>query len=125
MRWTLLPLGLVLAACALFLRSYTLPPAPDRRGGTTLLLTWPNRPAFGTTALVLSVLAVLTNLVVGDDDLWLDVADVVWAGEQIPDARVTVLEGIGHYPMEELDGFAGIVDGWLTELAAHRAGANA
>ncbi|GJE10113.1 MULTISPECIES: hypothetical protein [Methylobacterium] len=48
MRWTLLPLGLVLAACALFLRSYTLPPAPDRRGGTTLLLTWPNRPAFGS-----------------------------------------------------------------------------
>jgi hypothetical protein len=39
---------LVLLACALFLRSYTLPPAPDRRGGTTILLTWPNRPAFGS-----------------------------------------------------------------------------
>ena len=48
MRKTLIPLGLVLAVGALFLRSYTLPPAPDRRGGTTLLLTWPNRPAFGS-----------------------------------------------------------------------------
>jgi hypothetical protein len=48
MRWTWIPLGLVLAVCALFLRSYTLPPAPDRRGGTTLLLTWPDRPVFGS-----------------------------------------------------------------------------
>lgn len=39
---------LILLAGALFLRSYTLPPAPDRRGGTTILLTWPNRPAFGS-----------------------------------------------------------------------------
>ncbi len=48
MRMTLILPALALAACALFLRSYTLPPAPDRRGGTTLLLTWPNRPAFGS-----------------------------------------------------------------------------
>ncbi|MCJ2072107.1 hypothetical protein MKK75_25460 [Methylobacterium sp. J-030] len=47
LRALILP-GLVLLACALFLRSYTLPPAPDRRGGTTLLLTWPNRPIFGS-----------------------------------------------------------------------------
>ncbi|MDP4005848.1 hypothetical protein [Methylobacterium sp. NEAU K] len=48
MRTALILPGLVLLACALFLRSYTLPPAPDRRGGTTLLLTWPNHPAFGS-----------------------------------------------------------------------------
>jgi hypothetical protein len=48
MRKALILPGLVLLACALFLRSYTLPPAPDRRGGTTILLTWPNRPAFGS-----------------------------------------------------------------------------
>ncbi|WCS24414.1 hypothetical protein LOK46_25305 [Methylobacterium sp. NMS14P] len=48
MRTALILPVLLLAACALFLRSYTLPPAPDRRGGTTLLLTWPNRPAFGS-----------------------------------------------------------------------------
>ena len=47
MRVLILP-GLLLLVCGLFLRSYTLPPAPDRRGGTTLLLTWPNRPIFGS-----------------------------------------------------------------------------
>lgn len=65
------------------------------------------------------------HLVVGADDLWLDPADVRHAADRIPDARYTLLDGIGHYPMEELDGFAGIVDGWLTELAAHRTGASA
>ncbi|MCJ2137732.1 hypothetical protein MKK69_27430 [Methylobacterium sp. J-026] len=48
MRTALILPALVLAACALFLRSYTLPPAPDRRGGTTLLLSWPDRPVFGS-----------------------------------------------------------------------------
>jgi hypothetical protein len=32
----------------LFVRSYTVPPAPDRRGGTTVSLAWPNRPLFGS-----------------------------------------------------------------------------
>lgn len=36
------------AVCGLFVRSYTLPPAPDRRGGTTLMLAAPNRPLFGS-----------------------------------------------------------------------------
>lgn len=48
MRAAGLALALLIAACALFLRSYTVPPAPDRRGGTTLALTWPNRPLFGS-----------------------------------------------------------------------------
>lgn len=48
MRAALLALALVLAVCALFLRSYTVPPAPDRRGGTTVSLTWPNRPFLGS-----------------------------------------------------------------------------
>ena len=36
------------AACGLFVRTYTLPPAPDRRGGTTLMLAAPNRPLLGS-----------------------------------------------------------------------------
>lgn len=44
----LLALGVLLLFCGLFLRSYSLPPAPDRQGGTTLSLTWPNRPLFGS-----------------------------------------------------------------------------
>ena len=45
---TLLLPALVVVFAALFVRSYSLPPAPDRRGGTTILLTYPNRPFFGS-----------------------------------------------------------------------------
>lgn len=44
----LVSLGLMLAFAGLFLRSYTLPPAPDRQGGTTLALAYPNRALFGS-----------------------------------------------------------------------------
>ena len=36
----------LLILAGLFVRSYTLPPAPDRPGGTTLMLDWPDRPLF-------------------------------------------------------------------------------
>ncbi|TXM72241.1 hypothetical protein FV226_12720 [Methylobacterium sp. WL12] len=48
MRRALLVLALVVLLPALFVRSYSLPPAPDRRGGTTILLSVPNRPLFGS-----------------------------------------------------------------------------
>lgn len=41
-------LVMLLGFAALFLRSYTVPPAPDRRGGTVISLAWPNRPVFGS-----------------------------------------------------------------------------
>lgn len=44
----LLAFGLPLLFVALFVRSYTLPPAPDRQGGTVVSLTYPNRPLFGS-----------------------------------------------------------------------------
>ena len=47
MRVLILP-ALVLGFVALFVRSYTVPPAPDRRGGTVIALAWPNRPLFGS-----------------------------------------------------------------------------
>ena len=43
-----LALALLIAFAALFVRSYTVPPAPDRRGGTVIALAWPNRPLFGS-----------------------------------------------------------------------------
>ncbi|MDN5914077.1 MAG: alpha/beta hydrolase [Pseudonocardia sp.] len=58
------------------------------------------------------------HLVVGRDDLWLDPDAVRWAAGEIPGARCTVLEGIGHYPMEEIEAFDAVLDGWLRELAA-------
>lgn len=57
------------------------------------------------------------HLVVGSDDLWLDPDDVRWAAGRIRGARVSVLDGVGHYPMEELPDFAAVLDGWLQELA--------
>lgn len=58
------------------------------------------------------------HLVAGEDDLWVDPAKVRSTASQIPGARCTVLPGIGHYPMEELVGFADVLHGWLGELAA-------
>jgi pimeloyl-ACP methyl ester carboxylesterase len=55
------------------------------------------------------------RLAVGTDDLWVDVERVRWAAGRIPGARLTVLDGVGHYPMEEIDGFAGVLAGWLAE----------
>jgi pimeloyl-ACP methyl ester carboxylesterase len=57
------------------------------------------------------------HLVVGEDDLWLDAENVKRTAQSIPGARFTLLEGIGHYPMEELDDAAQRIDAWLTELA--------
>lgn len=57
------------------------------------------------------------HLVAGADDLWLDLGRVRWAAGRIPGARCTVLDGVGHYPMEEIPGFAAVLDGWLRELA--------
>ncbi|WP_375465438.1 hypothetical protein [uncultured Methylobacterium sp.] len=48
MRAALVVSGVILLFCALFLRSYSLPPAPDRAGGTTIVLTLPNRPLLGS-----------------------------------------------------------------------------
>ncbi|AWN43506.1 hypothetical protein [Methylobacterium durans] len=48
MRLALALVGAALLFCALFVRSYTVPPAPDRRGGTTVSLALPNRPLFGS-----------------------------------------------------------------------------
>ncbi|WP_214104167.1 alpha/beta fold hydrolase [Acrocarpospora catenulata] len=60
------------------------------------------------------------HLVVGGDDLWVDPADVQATARLIPDARYTLLDGIGHYPMEELDGFGETLHGWLKDLGDRR-----
>lgn len=64
----------------------------------------------------LDTVACPVHLVAGSDDLWVDPADVARTGERIPRAEVTVLDGIGHYPMEEIDGFADVLHGWLKGL---------
>lgn len=56
------------------------------------------------------------HLVVGADDLWVPSCGVERTAALIPGARVTRLDGIGHYPMEEMDGFAVRLDEWLRAL---------
>jgi len=63
------------------------------------------------------------HLVVGDEDLWLDPGQVRETAAAIPIARFTVLPGIGHYPMEEIDGFADVLHGWLADLEQPNASA--
>ncbi|WP_037044848.1 alpha/beta fold hydrolase [Pseudonocardia halophobica] len=58
------------------------------------------------------------HLVVGADDLWVPAAGTAAAAALIPGARCTVLDGIGHYPMEEIEGFDGVLAGWLAELGS-------
>lgn len=57
-----------------------------------------------------------TYVVVGDDDFWLDLDQVRWTSERIIGSRHVVLEGIGHYPMEEMADFVPVVSGWLRDL---------
>lgn len=56
------------------------------------------------------------HLVAGTDDLWVDPSDVARTADRIPRSELTVLDGIGHYPMEEVSGFADVLHGWLKGL---------
>ncbi|OPX10800.1 alpha/beta fold hydrolase [Mycobacterium sp. AT1] len=56
------------------------------------------------------------RLVVGDDDFWLDPASVQRTAAGIDGAECTVLHGIGHYPMEEVVDFDGLLAGWIDQL---------
>jgi pimeloyl-ACP methyl ester carboxylesterase len=58
------------------------------------------------------------RLVAGEDDFWIDLADVEWATAQIRDCIFEPLPGVGHYPMEEIEGFPSLLAGWLRELSA-------
>lgn len=57
-------------------------------------------------------------LVKGEDDFGLPLERVQATAGRIGGARVTVLPGIGHYPMEELPDFADYFVRWIAELDA-------
>ena len=56
-------------------------------------------------------------VVVGEDDLWVDADAVRATAEAMPHARYLLLEGIGHYPMEEVEDFPGLLDSWFRAMA--------
>lgn len=57
-------------------------------------------------------------VVAGEDDFWLDPAASEWTARQLPRGRFLSLEGVGHYPMEEMEDFTDRLVEWLDELAA-------
>lgn len=59
-------------------------------------------------------IAVPTYVVVGEDDRWISSELARATADAIPGADFTVLPGVGHYPMEEMDDFAEFVDAWAT-----------
>ena len=64
----------------------------------------------------LGAVACPVHLVAGEDDLWLDLERVKRTAQAIPNARYTVLKGIGHYPMEELDDAGEQIRRWFDGL---------
>jgi len=62
---------------------------------------------------VLAQIAAPLHLVLGSDDLWVtrDLAESTVAA--VTGAELTYLDGVGHYPMEEMPDFADFVHDWL------------
>ncbi|MCR3722879.1 MULTISPECIES: alpha/beta fold hydrolase [Prauserella salsuginis group] len=90
----------------------------DPQVSTSDLIGW----ATHDVRAALPTIACPVHLVVGDDDLWVDVRDVRSTAAAISDAQCSVLEGVGHYPMEELEDFAVLLQEWLDDLALRSIG---
>lgn len=56
------------------------------------------------------------TFVAGEDDIWVDAAAVEEASRKVPTGRYVFLEGHGHYPMEEMQDFAKVLDGWISDM---------
>jgi pimeloyl-ACP methyl ester carboxylesterase len=56
------------------------------------------------------------RLVSGEEDFWLEPAELVTMCERIPNCTTEVLEGVGHYPMEELSDFPELLGRWLEQM---------
>jgi pimeloyl-ACP methyl ester carboxylesterase len=65
----------------------------------------------------LADIACPVRLVAGEDDFWLDLPDVVWTASQIAGCTYDQIAGIGHYPMEEIEGFPELLAEWLAALS--------
>jgi pimeloyl-ACP methyl ester carboxylesterase len=49
----------------------------------------------------------------GTDDFWIDGRDIELLARTIPGSRLERLDGIGHYPMEEIEDFPRLLASWL------------
>jgi pimeloyl-ACP methyl ester carboxylesterase/ketosteroid isomerase-like protein len=58
------------------------------------------------------------RLVIGEDDFWINTADLAPTAAAIPDCTYDRLAGVGHYPMDEIPGFPAVLSGWLDAMGA-------
>lgn len=58
------------------------------------------------------------HLVAGGDDFWIDLGQVEDMANEVPGAAFEILEGFGHYPMEEIADFTSLVVRWIASLRA-------
>lgn len=56
------------------------------------------------------------HVVAGAEDYWIDLHDARQTAAVIPGAQFTLLEGVGHYPMEELPDFGKQLGVWLHNM---------
>ncbi|HUZ40606.1 MAG TPA: alpha/beta hydrolase [Acidimicrobiales bacterium] len=59
-------------------------------------------------------------VVAGSEDFWVHVDRCAEVALLSPHAGFILLEGVGHYPMEELEDFPTILSGWLEDLTQGR-----
>ncbi len=71
---------------------------PGNRDATLTRFSQYSEPADGDA---LRSLSVPTAIIWGREDRLIPVSVADWFAERLPDARVTVLDGVGHIPMEE------------------------
>lgn len=56
------------------------------------------------------------HLVVGSDDFWVDRSQIEEMAREVPGATFELLTDVGHYPMEEIEGFSLRIAQWFKEL---------
>ena len=77
------------------------------------LVAWATHDLTGRAAHI----TVPVQLAYGSDDFWVRGADVEALAATIPGCRCERLDGVGHYPMEELEDFTRLLDGWLRRVS--------
>ncbi|GGF48273.1 hypothetical protein GCM10011519_22820 [Marmoricola endophyticus] len=83
---------------------------------TTDLVAWSRHDVSGRLDRVTCPL----HVVAGAEDYWIDQRAVRATAAAVPHARCTVLDGVGHYPMEELPEFGRVAAAWLADLRTDR-----
>ncbi|WP_022884420.1 alpha/beta fold hydrolase [Glaciibacter superstes] len=81
----------------------------DPEVSTSDLIGWGSHDVVST----LTQITAPARLVLGTDDLWVDPKAVERTAAGIDGAEFTYLNGVGHYPMEEMPDFAQFIHQWL------------